>query len=237
MKILIVEDDKNLREGISVLLRSEGYETLTASDGEQGLALFKLASPDFCLLDVMMPKLDGFELCRRMRQLDEVVPILFLSAKGEEFDHVLGLELGADDFVVKPFKPRELIARIRAIARRRIVTARVDPEETQEPPDRFDFGTLSVDAAALRASAKDASAELSRREVLILWLLKQREGKVVTRDALFDFCWGRDYLPSSRALDQQISVLRRKIEADPANPRLIRTVHGEGYRYEGQRES
>ena len=235
MKILIVEDDPNLREGISVLLRSEDYETLAAADGEQGLALFKLASPDFCLLDVMMPKLDGFELCRRIRQIDEHVPILFLSAKGDEFDHVLGLELGADDFVVKPFKPRELIARIRAIARRRTVPERALQGEAEEPPDSFDFGIIRVDTAALRASGGDSSVELSRREVLILWLLKQREGKVVTRDALFDFCWGRDYLPSSRALDQQISVLRRKIEEDPGKPTLIRTVHGEGYRYEEPR--
>ena len=233
MNILIVEDDQHLRDGLSALLQSEGYDTLIAEDGLRGLELFETSRPDFCLLDVMMPGIDGFELCRRIRQLDEAVPVLFLSARGEEFDHVVGLELGADDFVVKPFKPRELVARIRAISRRRAASSNISQGETPEAPDAFDFGSLRIDARALRAVAGDHDPiALSRREVAILWLLRFRQGQVVTRDMLFDFCWGRDYLPSSRALDQQISVLRRKIDIDGAPSPLIHTVHGEGYRFE-----
>ncbi len=233
MKLLIVEDDRDLRNGLCDLLQAEGYETLAAADGVQGLELFTKSRPDFCVLDVMMPGMDGFELCRRIRQLDEGVPVLFLSAREEETDHVVGLELGADDFVVKPFKPRELVARIRAIARRRVSLPREVVVNRSEPPDSFDFGPCTVDAKSLRVlGATGAATSLSRRELMILWVLKAREGEVVTRDTLFDLCWGRDYLPSSRALDQQISVLRRKLDLESGHASLIQTVHGEGYRYE-----
>lgn len=238
MNILIAEDDDNLRNGIAELLRLEGHECTSVGDGDQALASFISQVPDFCVLDVMMPGLDGFELCRRIRQQNAQVPILFLSAKDEEIDHVVGLELGADDFVVKPFQPRELVARIRAIARRRVLgegqrsyqgPERGDAKATENP---FFMDDLEVDARSLRASRPGLIVALSRRELKILQLLKRRAGEVVTKQALYDACWGRDYLPSSRALDQQMLVLRRKIERDPGNPRLITTIHGEGYRYE-----
>lgn len=235
MKLLIVEDDQHLREGISDLLEAEGYETITAADGGFGLRLFKQSRPDFCLLDIMMPGMDGFELCREIRKIDEDVPVLFLSARETETDHVVGLELGADDFVVKPFKPRELIARIRAISRRRLPPARALRRDPSRIPDRFDFGTCTVYVKSLRLVRDDgAEIGLTRRELMILWLFSIRPGEVVTRDTLFDECWGRDYLPSSRALDQQISVLRRKLASGSRSTSLIHTVHGEGYRYEGR---
>ncbi|MEM1141541.1 MAG: response regulator transcription factor [Pseudomonadota bacterium] len=233
MKVLIVEDDDHLRHGLSVLLAQEGYEPLAAESGSLGLELFTQNQPDFCVLDITLPGLDGFELCREIRQRDAHVPVLFLSARESEIDQVVGLEIGADDFVVKPFRPRELIARVRAIARRRSEEVVKSDDKKDQVPDAFDFAPFQVDTRALRALLGDAGAvDLSRREVRILWLMKQHQGDVVTRDALFDACWGRDYLPNSRALDQQMSVLRRKLEKLSHSQAPIQTVHREGYRFE-----
>lgn len=228
MKILIAEDDRHIRAGLEVLLRGEGYQTRSAENGEQALELFRRERPDFVLLDIMMPKLDGYQVCREIRKLADVVPIIFISAKSEEIDKVIGLELGADDFIMKPFGTREVIARIRAITRRMLKTH----SGAALANDSFQMGDLTVFPRELRAKRGDQCLDLSLRDAQVLQLLFEQRGKVVSRDLLFDVCWGRDYLPSSRTLDQHISKLRKIIERDPADPVLIRTVHGVGYRHD-----
>lgn len=228
MKILIAEDDAHTRAALCEVLRGEGFETVDAADGRVALELFERHTPDFVCLDVMMPQLDGFEVCRRIRKRDEQVPILFLTAKSEEIDKVLGLELGADDYMAKPFGVREILARIRAITRRTGLLRRSGGFE-----DEFLVADLRVVPAELRAYRGTLEISLSLREVKILRLLHNQKGKVLTRDALADYAWGADFYPESRAIDQQISQLRKRIEVDPAHPQIIHTVHGAGYRFEG----
>ena len=242
MTILIAEDDPHLRNGIVDLLTLEGLPCLVAEDGVKALALFKQSKPDLCVFDVMMPNMDGLTLCREIRRIDPLVPILLLSARGEETDRVRGLDVGADDYVAKPFGARELIARIRAALRR----AKAQEVKTQdagepngpaaatkpEPAAKVRMGDLEIDPKAMRAYRGDTKIDLTSREVAILLTLLERQGQAVSRDELFDLCWGRGFMPNSRALDQYVSALRKKIEIDPANPRIIRTVHGVGYRHE-----
>jgi len=228
MKVLLAEDDRHIREGLRDILLAEGYETITAADGREALRLFQADAPHFVLLDIMMPGANGYDVCREIRARDADVPIIFISAKTEEIDRVVGLELGGDDFIVKPFGVKEVVARIRAITRRAL-RAR---GPAQSPP--FTMGAdFQVFPAELRARRGDATFELSLREVGILRLLHENTGKVVDRDTFFNRLWGLDHAPNSRTLDQQVSKLRRRIEVDPASPRLIRTVHGVGYRYDG----
>lgn len=224
MLILIAEDDAHLRNGLAELLHLEGFETVTAECGTSALQAFEDAQPDFCILDVSMPGLDGFETCKRIRQRNAHIPILFLTARNEEIDRVLGLGLGADDYMGKPFSAQELIARIKAIGRR--------AARSQTPSAVFEMGDLKIDPHALRAYRAQNTIELSPRDVAVLKLLHQHSGLVVSRDQLYDHCWGQDHFSNSRALDQFISTLRRKIEPDPAKPRIIATVHGAGYRYD-----
>ncbi len=235
MKILIAEDDGNLRAGLVDLLTLEGFVCIVAEDGEAAWSAFVEQAPALCLLDVMMPRLDGLDLCRRIRARDPHVPILLLSARGAEIDRVIGLEIGADDYISKPFSARELVARVKAGLRRAKVAQPAETAEAAEP-ERFRMGDLEIDPAALRAWRGQATGgqaiDLAPRELAILQALRARKGKAVTRDELFDLAWGRDYMPNSRALDQYVSVLRRKIEIDPARPRIVTTVHGVGYRYD-----
>lgn len=233
MKILIAEDDPNLRAGLVDLLTLEGIDCIVAEDGESAWQAFTEAAPDLCLFDVMMPRLDGLDLCRRIRARDSHTPILLLSARGAEIDRVIGLEIGADDYIAKPFSARELVARIKA-GLRRAKAAQPGPAESavSGPPARLRMGDLEIDREALRAFRSGQSIDLAPRELAILQALLARKGKAVSRDDLFDAAWGRDYMPNSRALDQYVSGLRRKIEIDPAHPRIIKTVHGVGYRYD-----
>lgn len=227
MKILVAEDDDHTREALREVLSMEGFEVTTASDGLQAVDFFRAARPDFVCLDVMMPGQNGYEVCKQIRRLDEGVPILFLTAKAEEIDTVLGLELGADDYMTKPFGVKEIIARIRAIMRR--AAARSGPKRGETD---FYMDDLRVVPAELRAYRGDNEISLSPRDVKVLRLLFDRRGKVVDRNTMADEVWGVDYFPESRALDQHISQLRKRVEKDPANPRIIRTVHGAGYRFE-----
>lgn len=229
MKILIAEDDDHTREALREVLSMEGYELVTASDGLQAIDFFRATRPDFVCLDVMMPGQSGYEVCKQIRKIDENVPILFLTAKAEEIDTVLGLELGADDYMTKPFGVKEIIARIRAILRRTAGRTNSKPEPKDE---EFIMDDLRIVAAELRAYRDGAEIQLSPRDVKVLHLLHERRGKVVDRNTLADEVWGVDYFPESRALDQHISQLRKRVEKDPANPRIIRTVHGAGYRFE-----
>ncbi len=225
-KILIAEDDDHTRDALREVLTMEGYEVIAASDGLQAVDFFRVENPDFVCLDVMMPGLNGYEVCKQIRRQDEKVPILFLTAKAEEIDTVLGLELGADDYMTKPFGVKEIIARIRAILRRSASRG------GGKADDDFTMDDLRVVPTELRAYRDQGEISLSPRDVKVLRLLHDRRGKVIDRNTLADEVWGVDYFPESRALDQHISQLRKRIEKDPSQPRIIRTVHGAGYRFE-----
>ncbi|MBI4607062.1 MAG: response regulator transcription factor [Planctomycetes bacterium] len=227
MRILVAEDDPRTRAGLKEILEAEGFQVTAAGDGLEALAAFELDRADFVCLDIMMPGMDGYELCRRLRSLSPTVPIIFISAKGEELDKVVGLELGADDFIVKPFGVKEVVARVRAVARRFLAASGTAGTAS------FRMGDLEVFPAELRARRGEAAIDLSLRDVKILDLLHANRGKVLDRNTIFNRCWGIDYFPNSRTLDQQISQLRKRIEVDPRSPRIIRTVHGIGYRYDG----
>ena len=229
MKVLVAEDDTHIRNGLRDLLEAEGYDTVPAADGEETLILFRREQPHFVLLDIMMPKRDGYAVCREIRRLDPEVPVIFISAKSEEIDRVVGLELGADDFIMKPFGTREVIARIRAVTRRCLDRQTA----ASTPASSFKMNDLEVFPAELRARRGEQQIDLSLRDVRILYLLHGNRGRVVDREMLFNHCWGRDYLPNSRTLDQHISKLRKAIERDSRDPEIILTVHGVGYRYDG----
>jgi DNA-binding response OmpR family regulator len=226
MKVLVAEDDRNTREALVEILAAEGYTVIAAENGLRALELFRLESPQLVLLDVMMPGESGYEVCRRIRARSATVPVIFVSAKGEEIDKVLGLELGADDFVVKPFGVQEVLARIRAVTRR---SSRAAASPADAP---FEIGDLRVVPAELRAYRGGQAIRLTARDVRLLAAFAAAPGTVLDRDTLFDAGWGIGHLPNSRTLDQHISQLRKRIERDPKEPRIIRTVHTAGYRYE-----
>jgi DNA-binding response OmpR family regulator len=227
MKVLIAEDDPHTRSGLATILEAEGYAVVTAQDGKEALRLFAREAPDFVCLDVMMPGASGYDVCREIRRSNAEVPVIFISAKSEEIDKVVGLELGGDDFIVKPFGVKEVVARIRAVTRRRFAAA------PAAAPASFRVADLDVFPAELRARRGAATIELSLRDVKILALLYENRGVVLSRDAFFDKCWGLDHVPNSRTLDQHIAQLRKRIERDAKNPAIVRTVHGIGYRYDG----
>jgi DNA-binding response OmpR family regulator len=226
MKILVAEDDRLTREGLVEILTSEGYTVVAVSDGQSAVREFRLEQPDFVCLDIMMPKQSGFEACRTIRSEAPQVPIIFLSAKAEERDRLVGFELGADDFIVKPFSIREVIARVRAVARRCNAMR-------SDPPSEFMIGDLLVMPLELRARRDQEVIELSLRDIKILQLLHHHRGKALDRNFIFRHAWGEAYFPNSRTLDQHISQLRKRIEVDAKSPRMILTVHGVGYRYDG----
>jgi DNA-binding response OmpR family regulator len=223
----LAEDDAFIREGLAEILLGEGYRVVSAADGESALRLFESEKPDFVCLDIMMPNLSGYDVCKQIRAARPALPIIFISAKSEEIDKVLGLELGADDFIVKPFGVKEVVARIRAVTRRCRAAA------GSASPAGFRMGDLEVFPHELRARRGGQTIDLSLRDVKILELFHQRRGQVLDRNTIFNHCWGEDYLPNSRTLDQQISQLRKRIEVSPRQPAIIRTVHGAGYRFEG----
>ncbi|MGJ8724781.1 MAG: response regulator transcription factor [Roseibacillus sp.] len=226
VKILVAEDDHHTREALVRILTQEGFQVIAASNGREALEHFQAEKPDLVCLDVMMPELDGYEVCKRIRREDAQVPLLFLTAKSEEIDTVVGLELGADDYVAKPFGVREILARIRAILRRTRLL-----EKKPSLGTNFLLGPLQVFPAELRAFRGEEEIQLSLRDLKILQLFHDRPSQVITRDELYNHAWGMDYFPNSRSLDQHISQLRKKIEPDPADPEVIKTVHGAGYRY------
>jgi DNA-binding response OmpR family regulator len=227
MKVLVAEDDTNIREGLIEILTDEGYEVIAASDGQKAVEEFERAGPDFVCLDIMMPELSGYDVCRAIRRQNESIPIIFITAKSEEIDKVLGLELGADDFITKPFGVKEVVARIRAVSRRCLARTPAPSRQT-----RFCMGDLEILPLELRARRGDTTMDLSLRDIKLLELFFERAGEAVSRDEIFNRCWGLDHVPNSRTLDQHISQLRKRIEKDAKNPVLIRTVHGVGYRYD-----
>lgn len=226
MKVLVAEDNPFTLNGLTEVLRAEGYQVLAASDGMAAMQVFEREAPDFVCLDIMMPGVNGYDVCRRMRAARPQTPIVFITAKSEEVDKVLGLDLGADDFIVKPFGVKEVVARIRAVTRRCRPSAIADAET-------FQMGDVTVYPAELRARRESETIELSLRDVKLLQLLYACRGRVLDRNTIFNHCWGEEYFPNSRTLDQHVSQLRKRIELDPKSPTIIRTVHGAGYRYEG----
>ena len=229
-RILIIEDDVSILSGLKDVLTFKSYDVLTAEDGEMGYALAVEEKPDLIILDIMIPKMDGFTLCRKLRAEGNSTPILMLTAKGEEPDKIQGLDIGADDYVTKPFSLPELLARVRALLRR-------TPERAKKsPPDSLKIGDVSLNFKKYVADKGDAAMNLSPKEFGILRFLASRVGEVVTRDELLDEVWGYDLYPTTRTVDNHIAQLRIKIEKNPADPRYLVTVHGIGYKLELDKE-
>ncbi|MBM3859015.1 MAG: response regulator transcription factor [Verrucomicrobia bacterium] len=227
MKVLIAEDDINTRNGLAEILEAEGYQPILASNGREAIAVFRRDQPDFICLDIMMPGVNGYDVCLEIRRQNPTVPIIFLSAKSEEIDKILGLELGADDYIVKPFGVKEVVARIRAVTRRCLASQR--PAHSSTP---FKLRDLEIFPDELRARRGRDVIDLSLRDVKILKLLHDNRGKAVDRNAFFNHCWGLEHIPNSRTLDQHIAQLRKRIERHPHKPAIITTIHGVGYRYD-----
>ena len=226
--LLIVEDDAHIRLGLCDALRSEGYEITDCRDGGQASALFKQSKPDLVILDIMLPGKSGYDLCREFRAGKSRVPILMLSAKGQEIDKVVGLELGADDYVTKPFSLRELLARVHALLRR------AEPASgAADLPDEIAFGKVRIDCKALRGKRGKEAFELTPRELRVLAVLFRERGNAVSRDAILNEVWGIEYYGTTRTLDQLMVKLRQKVEDKPGEPRHVLTVHTLGYRLEG----
>ena len=225
-RILLADDDDMIVDVLRYQLEREGYQVLTAGDGQQALALAQAARPDLVLLDVMMPKLQGWEVCRELRRTS-TVPILMLTARGEEMDRVLGLELGADDYIVKPFSFRELLSRVHAALRR----AAYSQPPVEPPAERpISLGDIAIDLRRHAVTRGGAPVALSPREYELLVALHQAAGAVINRHELLDRAWGEQWIGNPRTLDVHIRWLREKLEEDPARPRLILTVRGAGYR-------
>ncbi len=228
--VLVIEDEENLLEALKYNLAREGYRVETATDGETGLALARRVKPDVILLDIMLPRLSGLDVCRILRR-ENNVPILMLTAKGEEVDRVVGLELGADDYVTKPFSMRELMARVRAMLRRSQLAqgAQTHPEASQS----LKAGDLELDLKSHTARLAGSPLELKPREFELLALLMANRGRAFTRDQILERLWGHDFVGDARTVDVHMRWLREKIEADPSRPKRIITIRGVGYRFEG----
>ena len=223
-RVLIVEDDPAILRGLADNLRFESHDVLTATDGETGYRLTREKHPDVVVLDLMLPRMSGYEVCRKLRAEGVQTPIVMLTARGEEADRVLGLDLGADDYLTKPFSIRELLARIRAVLRR------AHPLKTL--PDELRFADVVVDFRKFEAKKGGRTLELTRKEYGMLRLLAARAGDVVTRDDLLNEVWGYESSPTTRTIDTHVASLRAKLEDDPERPRL-QTVHGVGYKLVG----
>jgi DNA-binding response OmpR family regulator len=231
-KILIIEDEDGIIHLLNLYLKDAGYNVIIAKDGADGLALHSRERPDLVILDIMLPAIDGFEVCRRIRSWSKT-PILMLTARSEEDDRINGLEMGADDYLVKPFSPRELVSRVRAILRR---AGSQDAAETPAPPDEharslLRFPGLTIDLLARRVEVNGAEVALTPTEFDLLALLAQSPERVFTREMLMNKVWGYDYLGDGHTIDVHISALRKKIELDSV-PRYIKTVWRVGYRFE-----
>jgi DNA-binding response OmpR family regulator len=222
-RILVVEDDPAILRGLADNLKFESHEVLTATDGETGYRLIQEKKPELIILDLMLPKLSGYEICRKLREEGVATPILMLTARGEEADRVLGLDLGADDYVAKPFSVRELMARVRALLRR--------AHPPKALPDELRFDDVLVDFRRYEARKGRKTLEMTRKEFGVLRLLASRTGEVITRDDLLNEVWGYENYPTTRTVDNHIALLRSKLEQDPSQPRHLLTVHGVGYKF------
>ncbi|MEC9094741.1 MAG: response regulator transcription factor [Planctomycetota bacterium] len=229
MKVLVAEDDQFTRDGIAEVLKDEGYEVEVAANGKMAIEKFNSFQPDFVCLDIMMPGASGYEVCKAIRAEDMELPIVFISAKSEEIDKLVGFELGADDFITKPFSVREVIARIRA------VTRRCYAQKGQAQPETFVMNELEISRGELRARRGNQVVELSLRDVNLLQLLWENQGKALDRRTIYREAYGEPYFSASRTLDQHVSQLRKRIEIDPQKPAIVSTVHGVGYRFDSSK--
>ena len=225
--ILIIEDDPASLRGLSANLQYEGFEVIAAKDGESGYELQRARNPDLILLDLMLPRMSGYEFCKKLRAEGVATPLLMLTARSEEMDRVLGFELGADDYVTKPFSVRELMARVRALLRR----SQQHAPTAKAPPDELRFGDIEINFRRYEARRDGQNIEMTRKEFALLRSMAARPGEVLTRDELLNEVWGLESYPTSRTIDNHVAGLRAKLERDPSQPRYIRTIHGIGYKF------
>ena len=225
-RVLVVEDDKDIVELVKYNLEKEGYQVAASADGATGLAQIRKNPPDLLILDLMLPKLSGLDICKDVRRDTSLnrLPILILTAKGEEADRVVGLELGADDYVTKPFSPRELAARVKALLRR------TEPATPSEKP--IEIGALRIDPASYRVTRAGKPVPMSTLEFRLLYFLAARPNRVFTRDQLLDGVWGTERFVTPRSVDVYVRRLREKIELDPQRPAYMKTIRGAGYLFE-----
>lgn len=224
-KILIVEDEPNMVAGLRDNFEFEGHQVITAGDGVAGLERAIAESPDLVILDVMMPRMSGLDVCKQLKSKRPAIPIIMLTARGQEVDKVVGLELGADDYVTKPFSIRELLARVKAVLRR----ARTAPKTDE----KFSFGEVEVNLRSCQVSRKGRALEFSSKEFELLKYFLIHPGETLSRDRLLEDVWGYDRFPTTRTVDAHIVRLRQKVEPRPEEPRFILTVHGTGYKFVG----
>lgn len=229
-KILVVEDEKNILEAIKYSMNTEGFEVYGAEDGETGLEMAREILPELVILDVMLPKLDGFEVCRILRR-EMDIPVFMLTAKVEEIDRVVGLEIGADDYITKPFSMRELIARVRN-ALRRSSKSGLGRDNLSSGNDVIQVGNLKIDLTGHIARISEKLIDLKPREFDLLVMLASSRGRVFTREQILERLWGHDYIGDSRTVDVHIRWIREKIEEDPSTPKKIVTIRGVGYRFD-----
>jgi DNA-binding response OmpR family regulator len=226
-RLLIIEDELPMRTALQDVLAAEGYRVLSAADGESGLRRAVVEKPDLVLLDIMMPKLDGFALCGELRRLGHRMPVLMLTAKGLVEDRVTGLDAGADDYLVKPFSTEELLARVRALLRR--------ARRQGEAPARFKLGDVDIDLARQTATRGRKELHLTAKEFAMVRLMAEAAGEPVSRERFLDVVWGYTAFPTTRTVDNHIASLRAKLERNPDEPKWLKTVHGVGYKLELER--
>ena len=235
-KVLVVDDEQSIVTLLQYNLEQAGFEVITAMDGEEGKRLAETASPDIIVLDLMLPKLDGMEVCKQLRQERVMTPILMLTAKEDELDKILGLELGADDYMVKPFSPREVIARVKAILRRTQVLSD-SGEGDAKKGENIEIGKLLIYPEKYEAYFKEKILELTLKEFELLLYLAQHKNRVLTRDQLLSAVWNYDFAGDTRIVDVHISHLREKVEEDTKRPVYIKTIRGLGYKLEEPKEN
>lgn len=229
-QILVVEDEKAIVAFVQPALEREGFAVRVAGDGATALAHIRASPPALILLDLMLPGIDGFEICRRVRQREPYIPIIMLTARSDEVDKIVGLELGADDYITKPFSARELVARVRAVLR---LARQAGPASRR---DRLQIGELTIDRASHAVMLAGRKIELAPKEFDLLATLAWERGRVFGREMLLERVWGYDYVGQSRTVDVHVQRLRRKIESNPAQPRYLLTVHGVGYKFATEEE-
>jgi DNA-binding response OmpR family regulator len=233
-KILVVEDELSLQETLAYNLKRQGYEVETTGNGLEALEIARRDHPDLLLLDIMLPGMDGFEVCRVLRQ-EMTTPVLMLTARDDEIDRVVGLEVGADDYLTKPFSMRELMARVKALLRRvRLIREEIGVSNAaQAEAEMMVFDDLTINLSRREVSLKDVPLSLKPQEYELMLYLAQHRGRALSREAILENVWGWEYTGDSRTVDVHVRWLREKIEIEPANPRRIVTVRGVGYRFEG----
>ncbi|OYD08396.1 response regulator transcription factor [Paludifilum halophilum] len=233
-KVLVVDDEPSIVKLVQFNLEKEGYQVVVATDGQRALSKVKQEKPDLVVLDLMLPEVDGLEVCKQLRRENRQLPILMLTAKTEEFDKVLGLELGADDYMTKPFSPRELVARVKTIFRR---MEAVREGAVHESNKEFRVGELVIDPEGYEVLRNGEIVDLTPKEFELLIYLANHRGRVLSRDQLLNAVWDYDYIGDTRIVDVHVSHLREKVEVDSRNPVYIKTVRGIGYKFEGPKEA